>query len=292
MEQLGLPALEETVRRCVASGGETSHPSGSGGIAGETSDPSNTADPSATAVPARAAPVPERRWCLETLAGRISELVSAGAVLTPAARILLEAQERGEPAAWIATGASTFFPPDLDAFGVDLAALPVIRVPGALAGARAAEHLLRSGSLGVVVLDLCDAGTGVVCSRRPAGSPAGPTMRRPYTVRPSNPRRPLFEAAVLTRLAALCRKHRATLLCLTRPRGPMGDDGAGRLGGGNAATSPGDGVLGSFVSLRVQGTIRRTGFDRFTWELQILKDKVQGPGWSHAEVCRGPDGLC
>ena len=49
-----------------------------------------------------------RRWNLESLAGGITEISgSAPAVgFTAAARLVREAQERGEPAAWIAAGDS------------------------------------------------------------------------------------------------------------------------------------------------------------------------------------------
>jgi recombination protein RecA len=67
---------------------------------------------------------------------------------------VLQAQREGEPAAWITTGSSTFFPPDVAHNGVDLDALPVIRVVDARGAARAADKLLRSGAFGLVILDL------------------------------------------------------------------------------------------------------------------------------------------
>lgn len=242
---LRLPTLEEAHRLTPARGAGAAPPESPGAPAPRSAATVGLAPAS------RALPAPERRWSLQTLAGRITELTSAGASLAPAACLVRETQERGEPVAWIAAGPSTFFPPDFDELGIDLVGLPVVRVAGPLAGARAAEHLLRSGAFGAVILDLCDAET-------------------------SAPGRPFLDPAVLTRLAALCRRHHTALLCLTRSRHPERNGGA----------------LGSLVSLRAEGTVRRTGFDLFTWELQILKDKVQGPGWSHAEVCRGPDGLC
>ena len=45
------------------------------------------------------------------------------------------------------------------------------------------------------------------------------------------------------------------------------------------------------VSLRGQTSCRRLEVDRFRYQIEILKDKRHGPGWSHTEVCRGPDGL-
>ena len=79
---------------------------------------------------------------------------AGSAALTSAASLLWKAQQRGEPAAWISARGSTFFPPDLEAGGIDLAALVVVRAVDASAAARAADKLLRSGAFGLVVLDL------------------------------------------------------------------------------------------------------------------------------------------
>jgi recombination protein RecA len=82
-----------------------------------------------------------------------------------------------------------------------------------------------------------------------------------------------FPLAVQTRLAGLARKHHTVLLCITRK--------------GRQVPS-----LGSLVSIRAEVGKRRADFDRFSCELRVVKDKRQGPGWRHSEVCRGPDGLC
>ena len=135
--------------------------------------------------PAREAP---RVWNLSLLAGRLAEVSDSGAApaLTAAASLILQAQQRGEPAAWVGFGNSIFFPPDLVEWGIDLEALPVVRVPDALAASRAADQLLRSGAFGLVVLDL----------------KAEARMHM----------------AVQSRLAALARKHHTALLCLTRKK--------------------------------------------------------------------------
>ena len=130
-------------------------------------------------------PAPEdetvARWSLATLRGRLVELSARGATaaLTTAAELVLEAQRAEDPVAWIvpwsidlrtASGGAarpgspglaeavshtgTFYPPDLADTGVDLAALVVVRAPSAVASARSAERLLRSGAFGLVVLDL------------------------------------------------------------------------------------------------------------------------------------------
>jgi recombination protein RecA len=102
-------------------------------------------------------------WQLATLRGRFVELSARGAsaTLTAAIDLVIEAQLQSEPVAWIAPAAGTFYPPDVAASGVDLAALVVIRIaPGkdnrlnAIAAARSAERLLRSGAFGLVMLDL------------------------------------------------------------------------------------------------------------------------------------------
>jgi len=95
-------------------------------------------------------------WTRPNLAGRLVELSGgeASSALTFAVALVLDAQRRGETAAWVASRESCFFPPDVDATGVDLAALPVVRVPQAGHVARTGERLLRSGAFDLVVLDL------------------------------------------------------------------------------------------------------------------------------------------
>jgi len=99
---------------------------------------------------------PAGRWGLDALRGRLVELSARGAAatLTTAIELVLEAQQVAEPVAWVTLGNATFYPPDVAASGVDLAALAVIRVHDTTAAARAAERLLRSGGFGLVVLDL------------------------------------------------------------------------------------------------------------------------------------------
>ncbi len=129
---------------------------------------------------------PSKDWNLSSLAGRLTEISDSGAAptLTAAASLILQAQQRGEPAAWIGFGNSIFFPPDFAEWGIDLEALPVIRAPDDRAASLAADQLLRSGAFGLVVLDLKS--------------------------------RAWMHMAVQSRLAALARKHHAALLCLTR----------------------------------------------------------------------------
>jgi recombination protein RecA len=187
-------------------------------------------------------PVPSE-WNLDLLSGRFVELSSEGetASLSAAASIILDAQTRGEPAAWVASGPSTFFPPDFAASGVDLDSLPVIRAADRMSAARAADWLLRSGAFAAVVLDL------------------GANSEMPIPVQ--------------ARLAGLAKKHRTALLCMTKKRRDAGS-------------------IGSLVSLRAEAHVKKTAFDRFRWEVRVLKDKRRGPGWSYNEEGRGVEGLC
>ncbi len=139
-------------------------------------------------------PVEQRpaRFCLPELAGRFVELSGEGAsaVLTYAVGLVLDAQLRSEPVAWVTLTDSVFYPPDLADSGVDLHALVVVRVP-VLQGpvhahkqqAIAAERLLRSGAFGLVVIDF---GQNAVLAQ-----------------------------PLQTRLLGLAQKHDAVLLCLT-----------------------------------------------------------------------------
>jgi len=68
--------------------------------------------------------------------------------------LVLQAQKKGEPVGWVISAASSFYPPDVAENGIDLAALVVVRLPGAESIPRAGEKLLRSGGFGLVVLDL------------------------------------------------------------------------------------------------------------------------------------------
>lgn len=102
---------------------------------------------------------PEREpgvFGLAALRGRFVELSARGATATMTAAIglVLEAQQTGEPVAWIMGPSGSFYPPDVADSGVDLAALVIVRVPELAVASRAAERLLRSGAFGLVVLDL------------------------------------------------------------------------------------------------------------------------------------------
>jgi recombination protein RecA len=131
----------------------------------------------------RPQPIP---WSLESAAGRLVEIAGAqdSAALTLAAHLVLDAQRAREQAAWILPADASFFAPDLTESGIDLDALVVVRALDAAAGARAADKLLRSGSFGVVIVDI------------------GPQSRIP--------------TPLLARLASLAQRHHAALVFLTQ----------------------------------------------------------------------------
>lgn len=128
-------------------------------------------------------------WTRDALSGRLIEISGVGAVasLTSAFGLVLDAQMRAEPVAWITLPETSFYPPDAADSGIDLDALAVVCVPGAQEGARAAERLLRSGAFGLIVLDL------------------GRDARVP--------------TALQGRLVSLAKRHDTALVCLTdKPR--------------------------------------------------------------------------
>ena len=99
-------------------------------------------------------------WRFDSLIGilaEVSEEKPSGAV-SFAADIIAEAQSQNEPVAWVSGTVSIFFPPDLRSRGVDLSAVAVIRVRGEADSLMAAEWLVRSGAMGLVIVDLEEQG--------------------------------------------------------------------------------------------------------------------------------------
>ena len=177
---LSLQSAQETLRSLPAH----VQPGSSAALSGGGWEAS-ASGPAAAGMPPAAGPSPAAAWGLDTFRGRFAELSggAATAALTLAFRLVLEAQRRAEPVAWVTHPGGTFFPPDAAAGGVDLEALAVIRVASLERAPRAAELLLRSGGFGLVVLDL------------------GRVLQLPLSVQ--------------TRLAGLTRKHHAALIALT-----------------------------------------------------------------------------
>jgi len=108
-----------------------------------------------------AAPFPLREpgWTFRAVEGRLV-LVRPGngaAPLSCAMRLLWDAQRQGQTAVWIAGPDSLFFPPDAEALGVDLAALPVVRMRDRAQMWKAADCLLRCDGFGLIAIDLASA---------------------------------------------------------------------------------------------------------------------------------------
>ena len=95
-------------------------------------------------------------WTCAALGGCLAELSGTGASpsLTLAFSLVHQVQQQGEPAAWITRADSTFFPPDAAQGGIDLAALPVVRLASQRQCLRAVDQLARSGAFGLLVIDL------------------------------------------------------------------------------------------------------------------------------------------
>jgi recombination protein RecA len=201
---------------------------------------------------------PAPAWSLADLAGRLVELSASTetAHLTAALGLVLEAQLGDDRAAWVALDGSSFFPPDAADTGIDLDALPIVRVSDVRAAGRAADHLLRSNAFGLVVLDLAGG----------EGSPDRDWRGRSGLQGAGLP------VPILSRLLGLAREHGAVVLLLTR----KAEDAAS---------------MHSLISLRADARWRRTDAGLYEVGVRVLKDKRSGPGWTHTEICRGPDGL-
>jgi len=136
------------------------------------------------------APVEDARWCFDEVAGRLVELCDehSCAALTFAVQLVHDAQRVQENVVWITSRESSFYPPDVAEWGVDLDALAVVRLLDAREIAGAADALARSGAFGLLVLDL-----GASGADRQGDVPN----------------------AVQTRLLGLAQKHGAAIVCLT-----------------------------------------------------------------------------
>lgn len=97
-----------------------------------------------------------REFSYPNLVGRLIELNGSrnAPILSFLSLIIREVQAKGEAVVWVGAADSVFYPPDFVVNGIDLRALPVVWVPDVKAGIRALEHLLRSNSFGLLVIDL------------------------------------------------------------------------------------------------------------------------------------------
>lgn len=129
---------------------------------------------------------PTKQWGHDALAGRLVELNGGAetATLTLAASLIVTVQQRRGQVAWVTVPGTEFYPPDFAAAGVDLQALPVVRVPSGRGAAKAADMLLRSRAFTLIVLDL-------------------DSLRD-------------LSLSIQTQLTGLAKSTNATILCLTR----------------------------------------------------------------------------
>lgn len=197
-------------------------------------------------------------WGLEPLAGRLVEISGhrASANLTVAFGLVLEAQEKDEPVAWVTLGESTFFPPDVAESGIDLTRLAVVRVSDGVAACRAVVELTRSGGFGLVVLDF---GPGALQEKLEKRS------RRLQKKRRAN-----LSLPFITKLVGLAQKTSTAVVVLTEKTRESSS-------------------LNSLISLRCES--RRNPDRPCEVEIDVLKDKRRGPGRRYREVCRAPAGL-
>jgi len=203
-------------------------------------------------------------WGLEPLSGRLVEISGhrASANLTVAFGLVLEAQSKDEPAAWVTLARSTFFPPDVAESGIDLDRLAVVRVSDGTAACRAVIELTRSGGFGLVVLDL------------------GPGALQEIRLRPSAvvltkaerlwKKRASLSVPFITKLVGLAQKTSTAVVLLTEKTRESSS-------------------LNSLISLRCEA--RRSPDRPCEIEIDVLKDKRRGPGRRYREVCRAPAGL-
>jgi recombination protein RecA len=152
------------------------------GLRVESSEPSTLNPQLSTLNPQRPSSPP---WSLASIAGRLVEISAtpAGAPLTLAFRLVLDAQRAGEPVAWVGRKDAPFYPPDVADAGIDLEALPVVWAKDPASAAKGADLLVRSGAFGLVVVDL---GIDAMLPQHAA-----------------------------SRLAALAKQHGAAVVCLT-----------------------------------------------------------------------------
>src|SRR5258708_26581516 len=119
-------------------------------------DPKAMVSSASAVLAGRAVPGGSPHWCLAELAGRLVEIAGwrSGAGFSSAISLVVDAQRSGETAIWVGPRSRSFFPPDAESAGVDLAAFPVARVRESSEIPVAADLLARSGAFGLVVLDL------------------------------------------------------------------------------------------------------------------------------------------
>ena len=203
--------------------------------------------------------------------GRLTEItrLPSGAQLTLAASCVVGVQTHGEPVAWLQQVGGSLFPPDLAESGVDLDALLVVHVP-AVAGraglCKAAELLLRSGSFGLVVIDLVGN----------AGEGAGTAGQ--------------LQLQAQSRLLGLAREHDSAVLLLSDSRQQLVRH-AWQDARQHAQQDVQHGSLGPLVGLCIEPHRQRVSRGVFRIEPRARKDKSGSLCALATEPRRGPWGL-
>lgn len=215
-------------------------------------------------------------WDIRYLAGGITELVGLQGLLTLSSELLHAVQQEQQLAAWISAHEDSFYPPDFADNGIDLASLPVVFARSNRRAFRSAEVLLRSGAFRLLVIDMAsvpaDFGRAGAAGAGTKGKTAEPLEVAAGREEAQVP------AAYQGRVLRLARQYDSAVLCL-RPE------------------SPGAGPLGSLVSLRLEVSCHRKGHSRgevggnFELQAHARKDKRNGPGWTHGQLCRSLAGL-
>ncbi len=249
--------------------------------------------------------LPDRRWGYPALKGRMTELVgdSQSANVSLAIRLILEAQHAGEFAAWVATHRDVFFPPDVAAAGVDLAALPVIFAehpqdvqPGSNT-AQPSEPTPQSPSTTQV-------GSASRPHRGVASAPPGRVESSKATNQTTASLSARRQAAAAACRAAerLLRSGAFGLVVIDLARDlPIAPASQGRLL--RLAETHDAQVLilrrkqedgryeGSLVTVRCESAFEQSAPGRFRVSLTNTKDKREGPGWTRTSEFDGPPGL-
>lgn len=122
--------------------------------------------------------------------GRLTEVSGAGGGggLTLAASFVRRAQSRQQSVLWLTSEVKPFYPPDMQAAGVDLQRLPLLFFSKISEASTVATRLLSSGGFDLLIWDLA-------------------SWKRPPRTLP---------VPFLARLQGLARHHRATVLLLTQ----------------------------------------------------------------------------
>ena len=94
----------------------------------------------------------EAPWTYQGLLGRLALFTGTGRV-SAAVQLIAQAQQHKEPCAWIVEKGFEPFAPDLQASGVALDSLMLIRLKEHPQLARAADLLARTGGVGLVIID-------------------------------------------------------------------------------------------------------------------------------------------